>query len=72
MTLLIHNLVVVASVTRQEMTLKMQQKYRKVRSRHVSCNHRGLLVDGIDFLERHHTSDVHYMSFVYNTRGCPF
>jgi hypothetical protein len=38
MTLFIHNLVVVSSVTRQEMTLKMQQKCRNVRSLHVRSN----------------------------------
>jgi hypothetical protein len=35
MTLLMHNLNVVLSITRQEMTLKMQHIYRKTRSQHV-------------------------------------
>lgn len=43
MTLLIHNFNAVLSVTRQEMTLKMQHIYRKKRSQHVRGKHQALV-----------------------------
>jgi hypothetical protein len=43
MTLKMHNLNVVLSVTRQEMTLKMQHIYRKKRSQHVRGKHQALV-----------------------------
>jgi hypothetical protein len=58
MTLWMHNATVVSSVTHQEMTLKMQRKYRALRSqsaREKISNQQQLLVDGVGSLCLPHT-----------------
>jgi hypothetical protein len=59
MTLLIHNLVVASSVTRQEMTLKMQQNCSNVRSQRVESSLQAMLVGGMNFLWVERTTDAY-------------
>lgn len=66
MTLLIHNPTVVFSVTRQEMTLKIQHSCMVVSRQHVRGNHR--VVYWCRLLRAYHTPDVHYMQF-FPTHG---
>lgn len=61
MTLLVHNLNIVSSFTRQEMTLKMQHSYMVIKSQHVRGNHRVLY--WYRPLRALHTPDVHSMHF---------